>query len=54
MCIEEIAESCPFCRKNCNCNVCLRSKGMIEVYFTLMSSPKLIYVMKQKYHKLDL
>ncbi|XP_061372519.1 lysine-specific demethylase JMJ26-like [Gastrolobium bilobum] len=27
---EDIAASCPFCRKNCNCNVCLRSKGMIK------------------------
>ncbi|XP_061363886.1 lysine-specific demethylase JMJ26-like [Gastrolobium bilobum] len=30
MSIEEIAESCPYCRKNCNCNVCLRSRGMIK------------------------
>ncbi|KAK7348409.1 hypothetical protein VNO80_22965 [Phaseolus coccineus] len=28
--IEEIAVSCPFCRKNCNCNVCLCSRGMIK------------------------
>lgn len=30
MSIEEVAESCPFCIKNCNCNVCLRSKGTIK------------------------
>ncbi|KAL9312794.1 hypothetical protein ACSQ67_018246 [Phaseolus vulgaris] len=28
--IEEIAVSCPFCRKNCNCNVCLCSRGVIK------------------------
>ncbi|WVZ10668.1 hypothetical protein V8G54_015198 [Vigna mungo] len=28
--IEEIAASCPFCQKNCNCNVCLRARGMIK------------------------
>ncbi|KAF7840595.1 lysine-specific demethylase JMJ25 [Senna tora] len=27
---EEIADSCPSCRNNCNCNVCLRSSGMIK------------------------
>ncbi|KAK7363777.1 hypothetical protein VNO77_05934 [Canavalia gladiata] len=30
MSVEEIARSCPFCRKNCNCNVCLCSRGMIK------------------------
>ncbi|GAU18418.1 hypothetical protein TSUD_203070 [Trifolium subterraneum] len=30
MSIEEVTESCPFCLKNCNCNVCLRSKGTIK------------------------
>ncbi|XP_054778587.1 lysine-specific demethylase JMJ29-like isoform X2 [Prosopis cineraria] len=30
MTVAEIAERCPFCRKNCNCNVCLRSSGMIK------------------------
>ncbi|KAK7262130.1 hypothetical protein RJT34_29691 [Clitoria ternatea] len=30
MSIEEIAESCPFCRSNCNCNACLRSRGTIK------------------------
>lgn len=25
---EEIAEECPFCRGNCNCNICLHSSGM--------------------------
>ncbi|KAJ1427169.1 Zinc-finger domain of monoamine-oxidase A repressor R1 [Sesbania bispinosa] len=30
MLIEEIAQSCPFCRKNCNCNVCLHSRGLIK------------------------
>lgn len=28
---EEIAENCPFCRGNCNCNLCLHSGGMIKV-----------------------
>lgn len=28
---EEIAENCPFCRGNCNCNLCLHSSGMIKV-----------------------
>ncbi|XP_065867831.1 lysine-specific demethylase JMJ26-like [Euphorbia lathyris] len=27
---EEIAEQCPFCRRNCNCNVCLHSTGLIK------------------------
>ncbi|XP_052182603.1 lysine-specific demethylase JMJ26-like isoform X2 [Diospyros lotus] len=27
---EEIAESCPFCRQNCNCNLCLHSIGTIK------------------------
>lgn len=27
---EEISELCPFCRGNCNCNVCLHSSGMIK------------------------
>lgn len=31
MSIEDIAENCPFCRKNCNCNVCLSSRGIIKV-----------------------
>ncbi|KAI5414544.1 lysine-specific demethylase JMJ29 isoform X2 [Lathyrus oleraceus] len=30
MSIEEVAGSCPFCLKICNCNVCLRSKGTIK------------------------
>ncbi|KAJ9169165.1 hypothetical protein P3X46_020626 [Hevea brasiliensis] len=27
---EEIAEQCPYCRRNCNCNVCLHSSGLIK------------------------
>ncbi|KAK9268102.1 hypothetical protein L1049_010541 [Liquidambar formosana] len=27
---EEIAELCPFCRGNCNCNICLHSSGRIK------------------------
>ncbi|KAE9609540.1 putative transcription factor C2H2 family [Lupinus albus] len=30
MTIEEIAESCPFCHKICNCNGCLRLRGLIK------------------------
>ncbi|KAK7387734.1 hypothetical protein VNO78_22524 [Psophocarpus tetragonolobus] len=30
MSVEEIAASCPFCLKNCNCNVCLCSRGVIK------------------------
>ncbi|XP_028755290.1 lysine-specific demethylase JMJ25 [Neltuma alba] len=30
MTVAEIAERCPFCRKTCNCNACLRSSGMIK------------------------
>ncbi|XP_057748693.1 lysine-specific demethylase JMJ29-like [Arachis stenosperma] len=30
MSVEEIAESCPCCRNNCNCNVCLCSRGTIK------------------------
>nr|KYP58268.1 Lysine-specific demethylase 3B [Cajanus cajan] len=30
MSVEEVATSCPFCRKNCNCNACLCSRGMIK------------------------
>lgn len=29
---EEISELCPFCRRNCNCNACLHSNGMIKVW----------------------
>ncbi|KAH1040871.1 hypothetical protein GYH30_023635 [Glycine max] len=29
--IEDIAQECPFSQKNCNCNVCLSSRGMIKV-----------------------
>jgi len=31
MSIGDMAERCPFCRQNCNCNVCLCSRGMIKV-----------------------
>ncbi|KAL5842450.1 hypothetical protein ACOSQ3_013053 [Xanthoceras sorbifolium] len=27
---EDIAELCPFCRRNCNCRVCLHTSGLIE------------------------
>uniref|UniRef100_A0A5B6Z8M0 Lysine-specific demethylase JMJ25 n=2 Tax=Davidia involucrata TaxID=16924 RepID=A0A5B6Z8M0_DAVIN len=27
---EEIAQICPFCRGNCNCNTCLHSSGMVK------------------------
>ncbi|KAL8136921.1 hypothetical protein V2J09_002922 [Rumex salicifolius] len=27
---EELAEACPFCRGNCNCNLCLHSRGRIK------------------------
>ncbi|CAJ2648362.1 unnamed protein product [Trifolium pratense] len=27
---KDIVERCPWCCKNCNCNVCLSSRGMIE------------------------
>lgn len=27
---EEIAEQCPCCRRNCNCNVCLHSTGLVK------------------------
>ncbi|KAF8409603.1 hypothetical protein HHK36_005681 [Tetracentron sinense] len=27
---EEIAEACPFCRGNCNCNMCLQSSGSFK------------------------
>lgn len=27
---EEISENCPFCRGNCNCNLCLHTSGMIK------------------------
>ncbi|KAL2341318.1 hypothetical protein Fmac_009258 [Flemingia macrophylla] len=30
MSVEDIAKECPFCQKNCNCNFCLRSGGMIK------------------------
>ncbi|KAK7412692.1 hypothetical protein VNO78_04247 [Psophocarpus tetragonolobus] len=28
--IQDIAEECPFCQKNCNCSVCLRSRGVVK------------------------
>ncbi|XP_074357463.1 lysine-specific demethylase JMJ26-like isoform X1 [Apium graveolens] len=28
---EEIAKECPFCRGNCNCNICLHSSGMSKM-----------------------
>lgn len=30
---DEIAESCPVCRGNCNCKSCLRMEGVIAVSF---------------------
>ncbi|XP_075664890.1 lysine-specific demethylase JMJ29-like [Castanea sativa] len=27
---EEVSMLCPFCRRNCNCNVCLHSSGIIK------------------------
>ncbi|KAL2495430.1 lysine-specific demethylase JMJ25 [Forsythia ovata] len=27
---EEVSEICPFCRGNCNCNLCLHSSGMLK------------------------
>ncbi|KAA8520129.1 hypothetical protein F0562_014385 [Nyssa sinensis] len=27
---EELAQICPFCRGNCNCNTCLHSSGMVK------------------------
>ncbi|KAK0579687.1 hypothetical protein LWI29_029817 [Acer saccharum] len=27
---EDIAEQCPFCRRNCNCRLCLHTSGLIE------------------------
>ncbi|XAR65684.1 hypothetical protein NMG60_11009872 [Bertholletia excelsa] len=27
---EEIAENCPFCRRNCNCNLCLHKSGIVK------------------------
>ncbi|KAM1123975.1 hypothetical protein ACFX13_005346 [Malus domestica] len=29
--VKEVKELCPFCRKNCNCNVCLHSTGVIKI-----------------------
>ncbi|XP_017434781.2 lysine-specific demethylase JMJ26 [Vigna angularis] len=28
--VSDISHECPFCRKNCNCGVCLRSRGTIK------------------------
>ncbi|RVW15514.1 hypothetical protein CK203_077666 [Vitis vinifera] len=33
----EIAELCPFCRRNCNCNLCLHSSGMVRTVKTDIS-----------------
>lgn len=27
---EEVSETCPYCRRNCNCNLCLHSSGFIK------------------------
>lgn len=32
---EDLSEQCPFCRKICNCNVCLHSAGVLEVFYEL-------------------
>lgn len=32
---EAIAESCPYCRGNCNCKACLRRKDAIEVGYAV-------------------
>ncbi|XP_009357482.2 LOW QUALITY PROTEIN: lysine-specific demethylase JMJ25 [Pyrus x bretschneideri] len=29
--LKEVKELCPFCRKNCNCNACLHSTGVIKI-----------------------
>jgi len=31
--VSDISHECPFCRNNCNCSVCLRSRGTIKVSF---------------------
>ncbi|CAI9756631.1 unnamed protein product [Fraxinus pennsylvanica] len=28
---EEVSEVCPFCRGNCNCNLCLHSTGIVKI-----------------------
>ncbi|PQQ12154.1 lysine-specific demethylase JMJ25 isoform X1 [Prunus yedoensis var. nudiflora] len=28
--VKEVKDLCPFCRRNCNCNACLHSTGVIE------------------------
>ncbi|KAH0985926.1 hypothetical protein GBA52_013103 [Prunus armeniaca] len=28
--VKEVKDLCPFCRRNCNCNACLHSAGVIE------------------------
>ncbi|XP_063938596.1 lysine-specific demethylase JMJ29 isoform X2 [Daucus carota subsp. sativus] len=43
---EEIAEACPFCRGNCNCNTCLHSSGMIKM-------SKLCYTDREKLQHLQ-
>ncbi|KAA8515539.1 hypothetical protein F0562_018850 [Nyssa sinensis] len=37
---EEIAEICPFCRGNCNCNICLHSSGMVKTSKRDLSNPE--------------
>lgn len=34
----DVAEICPFCRRNCNCSVCLHTSGFIEVCISYISS----------------
>lgn len=46
----EIAELCPFCRRNCNCNLCLHSSGIVKTVKTDISDGEkvqhLLYLIK--------
>lgn len=35
--VKEVKDLCPFCRRNCNCNACLHSTGVIEVSFPIIT-----------------
>ncbi|OVA06233.1 zinc finger protein [Macleaya cordata] len=49
---EEIAETCPFCRGNCNCNPCLTKRGSLKTTQRDVIKPKKIQHAQYLIHSL--
>ncbi|PON52136.1 Zinc finger, RING-type domain containing protein [Parasponia andersonii] len=44
--VVDIESLCPFCRKNCNCNICLNSTGIIEISKTKIDNSEKVQHLK--------